>query len=90
MAILEAMAAGLAVVATPVGGIPEVIRDDYNGFLVTPGDVEALAEKLAILANDRHLREVMGRRGREIAEQELDVKPYVERLVALYESLANL
>jgi glycosyltransferase involved in cell wall biosynthesis len=90
MAILEALAAGLAVVATPVGGIPEVIKDGHNGFLVTPGDVEALAEKLAILANDRHLREVMGRRNREIAEQELDVKPYVERLVALYESLAHL
>lgn len=87
MAILEALAAGLPVVATPVGGIPEVIEDGYNGFLVTPGDVEALAEKLAILANDRHLREVMGRRSREIAEQELDVEPYVERLVVLYESL---
>jgi glycosyltransferase involved in cell wall biosynthesis len=90
MAILEALAAGLPVVATPVGGIPEVIKDGYNGFLVTPGDVEALAEKLAILANDRHLCEVMGRRSRKIAKQELDVKPYVKRLVALYESLVNL
>ena len=90
LAIAEAMAAGLAVVATPVGGIPEVIKDGYNGFLVTPGDVEALAEKLAILASDRHLREVMGRRSREIAERELDVKPYVKRLVALYEPLADL
>jgi glycosyltransferase involved in cell wall biosynthesis len=90
MAILEALAAGLAVVATPVGGIPEVIEDGYNGFLVTPGDVEALAEKLAILANDRYLCEVMGRRSRKIAKQELDVKPYMKRLVALYESLVNL
>jgi glycosyltransferase involved in cell wall biosynthesis len=87
MAVLEAMAAGLAVVTTPVGGIPEVVRDGYNGFLVDPGDVEALADRLAILAIDPNLRQVMGQRSREIAEQELDVKPYVKRLVALYESL---
>ena len=87
IAILEAMAAGLAIVATPVGGIPEVVRDGFNGFLVTPGDVDALAGKLTVLANDRPLCEVMGRRSREIVEQELNVKPYVKRLVTLYESL---
>jgi glycosyltransferase involved in cell wall biosynthesis len=90
MAILEAMAAGLPIVTTAVGGIPEVVKDGYNGFLVKPGDVETLAEKLAILANDQHLREAMGRRSREIAEQELDVAPYMKRLVALYESLVGL
>jgi glycosyltransferase involved in cell wall biosynthesis len=89
MAILEAMAAGLAVIATPVGGIPEVVREGHNGFLVAPGDVEALAERLTFLVRDRDLREVMGRRSREIAERELDVKPYVERLVSLYESLVE-
>jgi len=89
MVIVEAMAAGLPIVATPVGGIPEVVRDGYNGFLVPVGEVEALAEKLAVLAGDPNLRELMGQRSREIAEQELDVKPYVERLVALYESVAG-
>lgn len=87
MAVLEAMAAGLAIVATPVGGIPEVVRDGHNGFLVTPGDVEDLAEKLALLASDGRMRESMGQRSREIAERELDVRPYTVRLVALYESL---
>lgn len=89
MAILEAMASGLPIVATSVGGIPEVVKDGYNGFLITPGDAEALAEKLNVLASDRHLCKAMGRRSREIAEQELDVKPYVEQLLALYESLAG-
>ena len=87
IALLEAMAAGLPVVATPVGGIPEVITDGDNGFLVAAGDVQALADKLAILTQDARLRDVMGRRNREIAEKELDVVPYVERLVVLYESL---
>ncbi len=89
IALLEAMAAGLAVVTTPVGGIPEVIKDGYNGFLVTPGDVGTLVEKLDLLFNDQGLCLVMGQRNRQIAEQELDVKPYVKRLVALYESLTN-
>jgi glycosyltransferase involved in cell wall biosynthesis len=88
MALLEAMAAGLPIVATRVGGMPEVVMEGYNGFLVEPGDVEALADKLAVLANDPHLCEVMGQRSRELAELELDVKPYVKRLVALYESIA--
>jgi glycosyltransferase involved in cell wall biosynthesis len=88
MAILEAMAAGLPVVATSVGGIPEVIREGYNGFLIGPGDVQGLAEKLAILAENPNLRESMGKSSREFAKQELDVKPYINRLVALYESLA--
>ncbi len=88
MAILEAMASGLAVVATPVGGIPEVVRDGYNGFLIPAGDVASLAEKLSILGNHSDLRNTMGRRSREIAERELDVKPYVTALAALYNSLA--
>lgn len=85
MAILEAMAAGLAVVSTPVGGIPEVIADGYNGFLITPGDVGALTDRLTMLANNPTLRRVMGWRSREMAVRELDVKAYVDRLVAIYE-----
>ena len=87
ISILEAMAAGLAVVTTPVGGIPEVIKDGYNGFLVPPGDVEALKSKIAILLQDERLRSFMGHRNRDIAVRSLDVKPYVERLVRLYDHI---
>jgi glycosyltransferase involved in cell wall biosynthesis len=86
MAILEGMQAGMAVVSTPVGGIPEIVRDGYNGFLVPPGDIDALAEKLFILAGSPDLCLQMGKRSREMVEK-LDVKPYVDRLVALYDSL---
>ena len=87
IALIEAMASGLAVVVTPVGGVPDVITDGYNGFLVEPGDLEALADRLAALANDRHLCEVMGRRNRAIAEETLDVDAYVTRLLELYETM---
>ena len=52
MAVLEAMARGLAIVATPVGALPEILQDDVNGRLVPPGDVAALAAALAALIDD--------------------------------------
>ena len=90
MAILEAMAAGLPIVATRVGGIPELVVDGYNGFLITPGDTAGLAQRLMILAAEPGLRSLMGRRSREIAAREYDVTPYVERLVTLYESTVKM
>ena len=87
MALLEALAAGLPVIATSVGGIPEVVQDTYNGFLISPGNIPALADALAKLGSDADLREIMGQHSREIAERELDVRSYVDRLTALYSSL---
>ena len=89
MAILEAMAAGMAIISTSVGGIPEIVKDGYNGFIVNPGDVNALTEKLSILAGDLELLNIMGHRNREIAERELDVIQYVEKLVTLYDALLD-
>jgi glycosyltransferase involved in cell wall biosynthesis len=89
IAILEAMAAGLAIVTTPVGGIPEVVKEGYNGLLAPPGAIDALTEKLAALQQDAQLRTVMGRRSREMAVRELDVYPYVDKLLRLYRSLAT-
>lgn len=68
MSLLEALAAGLPVVATNVGGIPELVQDGENGFLIEPGDVKALAERLARLANDAALRRRMGERSRVMAQ----------------------
>ena len=53
---------GLSVVATDVGGIPELVLDGYNGFLIKPGDIKSLARKIDILIQNKKLREKMGRR----------------------------
>ena len=63
--ILEGMACGKPIVASNVGGIPYLIRDAENGYLVTPGAVEELAEKISNLLRDRPLREQMGRKNLE-------------------------
>jgi len=65
--ILEAMSAGLPVVATRVGGVPEIVEDGVTGILVPASDPAALAIALARMAGDRGLRETMGVRGRELA-----------------------
>jgi glycosyltransferase involved in cell wall biosynthesis len=84
MALLEAMAAGLPVVATPVGGIPELVRDGENGFLVSPGDVSALAERIETLTRRPELCASMGRKSRGIAQELLDRENYVASLVDVY------
>jgi glycosyltransferase involved in cell wall biosynthesis len=55
--VVEALAVGTPVVATSVGGVPEVVRDGENGLLVTPGDVDALAAAIRRIAGDEQLRE---------------------------------
>jgi glycosyltransferase involved in cell wall biosynthesis len=79
--VLEAMGADLPVVATSVGGIPELIQDGVTGFLVEPGDREALADRILRLLGDQELREsmacaarkrVISRHSPETAERVLD------------------
>ena len=65
LAILEAMAEGLPVVATPRAAIPDMVVDGVTGFLVPEGDIHALAFALGRLAEDADLRTRLGRAGRE-------------------------
>ena len=67
-AVLEAMAAGLPIVASAVGGIPELIDDNSNGLLVPAGDSEALAERLCRLMADEPLAARLGAAARAKAE----------------------
>jgi len=84
---IEALAAGRPVVATRVGGVPDVVRDGEDGFLVEAGDVEALAERLASLAADPGLRERMGAAGRGRVLPRYAVARLVDDVDRLYRSL---
>lgn len=87
MSVLEAMAAGLPVVATPVGGIPEAVCDGVEGFLVQPGDVVALADRVGRLLADADLRQRMGEAGRRKVEQLFAVEKIVPQISAIYAEL---
>jgi glycosyltransferase involved in cell wall biosynthesis len=82
-ALLEAMSFGLAVVTTPVGGIPEVVQSEVNGLLVPPGDERALAGALQRLIDDAGLRKQLGDRGKSSVEH-LRIEKYWEALREFY------
>lgn len=63
--LLEAMACGAPVIATKVGGCPEVIEDGVNGLLVAPGDLSALSDAIETVVNDTELREQLGTNARQ-------------------------
>lgn len=83
-AILEAMAAGLPVIATPVGGIPEVVRDGENGLLVPTNDHKALAEAILKLRQDEALRVELGKQAQKWVQEHHDVRQLPERVIQVY------
>jgi glycosyltransferase involved in cell wall biosynthesis len=83
-AALEAMAAGVPVVATRVPGTAEAVRSGETGFLVPLGDAPALAAALALLIADPALRSAMGARGRAVAVHEYDERAVIGRLLWIY------
>jgi glycosyltransferase involved in cell wall biosynthesis len=87
MSIIEAMAAGLPVVASAVGGIPELVEDGRTGLLVAPGDAAAFGRALEALAGDAELRRRLGTAARRRAEREFDLAICRRAHVELYRSL---
>lgn len=88
VAAIEAMAAGMAVVATAVGGVPELVEDGRTGLLVAPRDGRALAAALATLAGDAARRAEMGARGRERAK-EFSAGRMIAAYAELFEKVAE-
>jgi sugar transferase (PEP-CTERM/EpsH1 system associated) len=86
-ALLEAMASGVPTVATDVGGNAELVADERTGYIVPSGDVEALAERIAIYYTDPGLRERHARAARERAVTQFSLATMVDRYHALYAGL---
>jgi len=89
--VIEALAAGRPVAAYAVGGVPDVVREGVDGFLVPPGDTAALADRLADLAADPALRARMGAAGRERVLERYGVGRLLDDVDRLYrQTLARL
>jgi glycosyltransferase involved in cell wall biosynthesis len=85
LAISEAFVARLPVIASRVGGMPEVVRHEETGLLVPPDDPQALAAAISRLAHDRALADQLARAGRQLYEQELQADTMVDKALAIYE-----
>lgn len=84
LVISEAMAHGLPIIASRIGGLPEMVEDGFTGFLFEPGNSQDLASKMKLLWESPDLCREMGRAGREKAIQEYSEDVYYKRLMILY------
>ena len=87
IAILEAMAAALPVVATRVGGVPEVVVDSVTGLLVEPEDAAGLAGALDRVASDEAFRQRLGQAGATRIVEHFDARSTARQMVELYRTL---
>jgi glycosyltransferase involved in cell wall biosynthesis len=85
--ILEAMACGKPIVASKIGGIPSVIEDGKEGFLIKPGDIKALKERIIYLLKNPQDRESMGERGRGKVVKEFSKERMVEETIKVFERI---
>jgi len=87
--ILEAMAMGRAIVATAAGGTTDLVRDGETGFLIPPGDAQALADRILRVAGNARLRGRFGAAARRRAETAFSLDARAEALVRIYEDTAH-
>jgi glycosyltransferase involved in cell wall biosynthesis len=85
---MDAMAAGLPVVATQVGGVPEVVLNDETGFLVSPRSPRALAEAVYAVYKDPDLARRFGQRGHQVVHERFSSLAMARRAIALYKRIA--
>lgn len=87
--ILEAMSFGLPVITTPVGAISEFIEDGKNGFLIQPGDVDALSEKIIYLIEHPEICEMMGKNNIKKIYEEFSHDKMIEKVDKIYKKLLS-
>jgi spore coat protein SA len=90
LVFLEAAAAGLPIIATRQGGIPEVVRDDFNGLLLRqPDDATELAEKITHLLGDAEMRKTLGQQGRTMVQTDFTWEKIARDLEEFYHEVMS-
>lgn len=84
LTMLEAMSSEKPMIVTKAGGMPEIIRDSINGFVIPPKDFEALADRSMLLLQDQKLRNRLGWTGRQMVEQQYTTKHMTENTLKIY------
>ena len=87
LTVLEALSTGLPVIATHVGGVPEIVEDNVNGFLVEPKHPEGIAERILQLNNDKPLREKLGEGARNTILERYTIDKVIKQYEETYERI---
>ena len=90
MSVLEGMAAGMPIISTRVGALPEMVEDGISGFLIEPGDIPALATAIERLHSDANLWTQMSQRSYQIARERFSLAAHKRNLLAAYRSLLSM
>lgn len=85
--IIESFALGKPVISSKIGGIPELVKDRFNGLLFSPGSASELRKKIIWLVKNKDLRKKMGKRGRKLVEKQYNEKKCYKDLIAIYHKL---
>ena len=84
---VESMACEKPIVASDVGGLPEVVRDKETGFLVPAKDFQAIADKIRLLHDQPELRKNMGKKAGVIARERFDIQNQISKVISVYEQI---
>ncbi|MGZ3306301.1 MAG: glycosyltransferase family 4 protein, partial [Asticcacaulis sp.] len=89
LSVVEAFARGIAVISTDVGALPDIVENEKTGLVIQPGDVDGLTQAIERLLNDKALREKLGKNGRAMYEQRLNLAAYVNNMTAVWRKAAQ-
>ncbi len=87
VSLLQASAAGIPIIATDVGGIPEVVLHNFNGYLISPNSVDDIVDKILYLIENRELAKKMGQNGRSLVKKKFSVDKMVSSYINLYREI---
>ncbi len=90
VSLLQAAAAGVPIVGSRAGGIPEIVRDGINGYLTRPGDVPSLVAATSRILMDKELASLLGDGGRKITEEHFSIKSMVGGNLAVYREMIDI
>lgn len=90
MSVLEAMSWGLPIVSTGVGGIPQLVEQGKNGYLVKPGDIDGFANALKTLLGDEALRAAMGEESLKRVREEYSFEKHLGKIMAIYRKIFEI